>query len=627
MNVKKIILLTMAAFFLMACEPQNNSQTQSIAIESEAITADFEQVISGITQDWLRSSPQSASSLGVSEDFAGGPYMGRLGRTGLAGRDETMKLVRSFVDRLENLEAKTLTEQQQQMVEIQLFRYRQLVAISELVDYGTPYLSAYGPAYEPYAVAQMNGPHVEFSSLMQNDHPVTNKTQAQAFISRLVASGDMLSGLEEEVLADAKKGVMPPDFIIVKTVGMLRGMVLAAPKDNGMYTSFVSRLKQNNIEGAEQLSAQALSALTEYTYAGYNKLANTLESLADKAVNQASLSRLPNGKALYDAMILLNTDTTMSAQKIHQIGLDNVIRIHGEMDVILNSVGRSEGSVSERLNAMSKDPGLVYPDTEAYKNQTLEEVRAMVTAIEEIAPQYFGTLPKSALEVRRVPAFREKTSAAGYYNAPSEDGARPGIYYINLRSTGLVPTYALPTLSYHEAVPGHHFQVALGLEQKGLPILQRVNTNTNAFAEGWALYSERLAWEMNMYEGKPLANVGRLIDELHRAVRLVVDTGIHAKGWSREQAIEYMATTKGADASGLSSEVVSEIERYIAIPGQALGYMIGMIKIMDLRQEAQEQLGDNYDIRAFHDAVFIKGGMPLLILEQDVRNTLGLTAR
>ena len=625
--MKKILLLTVVSCFLLACEPKTENLSQSAEVDSLAMSAEFDAVITRITQDWLRSSPESASYLGVSEEFAGGPYMGRLGLTGLAGRDETMRLTRSFVDSLEKLKTSALTAQQQQMVDIQLFRYRQLITIADLVDYGTPYLSAYGPGFEPYAVAQMRGPHVEFSSLMQNDHPVTNSAQAEAFISRLIASGAMLSGLEEEVLADAEKGVIPADFIIAKTVDMLRNMVVAAPQDNEIYTSFVLRLNENNIENADQLSDQALSALTEYTYKGYNKLADTLESVADPAVNEASLSRLPDGPALYDAMILMNTDTTMSAEDIHQLGLANVSRIHAEMDVILNSVGRTNGSVSERLNAMSKDPELVYPDTEAYKQQTLAEVRAMVEAIEAIAPQYFGTLPKSALEVRRVPAFREKTSAAGYYNGPSEDGTRPGIYYINLRSTGLVPTYALPTLSYHEAVPGHHFQVALGLEQKGLPVLQRVNTNTNAFAEGWALYSERLAWEMNMYEGKPLADIGRLIDELHRAVRLVVDTGMHAKGWSREQAIEYMATTKGADASGLSSEVVSEIERYIAIPGQALGYMVGMIKILDLRQQAQQQLGDNFDIRAFHDAVLIKGGMPLPILEKDVRKTLGLTAK
>jgi uncharacterized protein (DUF885 family) len=629
--MKATLLFVFTSFILLGCGDSDDNRnvsetvTEQIAESPATTKKDFQQVINDITRDWLRASPESASSLGISNEIAGGPYLSRLGRTGLAAREETMRLVGSFIERLEGLNAALLSEQEQQIVEIQLFRYRQLVEIADLVDYGTPYLTVYGPAFEPYAVAQMNGPHIEFPSLMQNDHPLTNSTEAEAFIARLVASGDMLAGLREEVLADAEKGVIPADFIIAKTVNMLRSMIAMSPEENAIHLSFVTRLAKNKVEGAKELSDKALKALTQYTYEGYESLANTLESLADKAVNEASLSRLPNGKALYTAMMLLNTDTRMTADEVHQIGLDNVVRIHNEMDVILKSVGRTEGSVSQRLNTMSKDPELVYPDTEAYKIQTLEEVREMVKAIEDIAPKYFGTLPKSSLEVRRVPAFREETSAAGYYNGPSEDGTKPGIYYINLRSTSLVPIYALPTLSYHEAVPGHHFQVALGLERRELPLLHRVNTNTNAFAEGWALYSERLALEMNMYEGKPFANIGRLNDELHRAVRLVVDTGMHAKGWSREQAIDYMATTKGADAAGLGSEVVSEIERYVAMPGQALGYMVGMLKILELRQEAQEQLADKFDIRAFHDAILLKGGMPLPILEKDVRATLGLS--
>jgi uncharacterized protein (DUF885 family) len=629
--MKKILLFVFTSFILLGCtNPDDNRNTSRPVVEpiveAPATTPkEFQQVINDITRDWLRASPESASSLGVSEEIAGGPYLARLGKTGLAARKETMRLVGSFIERLEALDESLLSAQQQQIVEIQLFRYRQLVEIADLVDYGTPYLTSYGPAYEPYAVAQMNGPHIEFPSLMQNNHPLTDSAEAEAFIARLIASADMLAGLEEEVLADAEKGVVPADFIIAKTVKMLRGMIAKSPAENAIHLSFVTRLAENKVEGAEALTVKALGALTQYTYKGYASLANTLESLAAKAPNEASLSRLPNGKALYTAMMRLSTDTRMTADEVHQIGLDNVVRIHSEMDTILKSVGRSEYSVSERLNAMSKDPELVYPDTEAYKIQTLEEVREMVKAIEDIAPKYFGTLPKSALEVRRVPDFREETSAAGYYNSPSEDGTKPGIYYINLRSTSLVPIYALPTLSYHEAVPGHHFQVALGLERRELPLLHRVNTNTNAFAEGWALYSERLAWEMNMYEGKPFANIGRLVDELHRAVRLVVDTGMHAKGWSREQAIDYMATTKGADASGLGSEVVSEIERYVTMPGQALGYMIGMLKILELREEAEEQLADKYDIRDFHDAVLLKGGMPLPILEKDVRTTLGLS--
>ncbi len=586
----------------------------------------FETVMADITRDWLRLSPESASALGVSEDIAGGRYIDRLDATGLEARKAKMALVHSIVDRLEALKAGALTPAQAQMVDIQLFRYQQLIEIDQLVDFGTPYLTVYGPAFEPYAVAQMNGPHIELTSLLENAHPVTNADEARAFIRRLEASSNMLAGLAEEVLADATAGAVPPDFIIDKTEALLRNLIAPSPEENPIFTSFSQRVNDNAIEGGDALIAEALEALTTHTYPGYAALADTIARLKDSADHTASLANMPNGEALYQAMMRLNTDTQRTADEVHQLGLDNVARIHAEMDALMQSIGRTEGSVPERLRAMAKDPELIYPDTDEYKQRTLNEVTAMIEAINALAPQYFGTLPESPVEVRRVPAFREATSAAGYYNAPSADGSRPGIYYLNLRSTSLIPTWGLPTITYHEAVPGHHFQVALGLERDELPLLQRINTNTNAFAEGWGLYAERLAWEMGMYDGKPLADIGRLYDELHRAVRLVVDTGMHAKGWSREQAIEYMATNKGAEASGSGSEVVSEIERYVAMPGQALGYMVGMLTILDLREEMKTALGDDFDIRDFHDAVLTKGGMPLPMLQADVRSSLGVTA-
>jgi uncharacterized protein (DUF885 family) len=631
--MKKAAVLTSFILVLAACDTNDKvastqTKTPPTVAQTESTEENrFADVMASITRDWLSSSPESASALGVSEERAGGRYINRLGLTGLAGREKKMALVKTIVKRLEGLDMAALTKPQREMVEVQLFRYRPIIEIGKLVDYGTPYLTQYGPMFEPYAVAQMNGPHVEFTSMLENDHPVTNADEAAAFIERLVASSDMLSGLQEEVLADAEKGVVPPDFIIATTEKLLRNIIAVPPQDSPIYSAFKARVNSNQIEGEETLLAQALDALAMHTYPGYAALADTLASLKDGAPHTASLSRLPNGDALYKAMIKLNTDTHMTANEIHQIGLDNVTRIHAEMDTIMKTAGLQEGSVPERLSAMSRDPALVYPDTEEYKEQTLEEVRAMIAAIDEVAPQYFGTLPKAKLEVRRVPAFREASSAGGYYNGPSEDGTRPGIYYLNLRSTSLIPTYRLPTITYHEAVPGHHFQVALGLERKELPLLHRINTNTNAFAEGWGLYAERLAWEMGMYEGKPLADIGRLSDELHRAVRLVVDTGMHAKGWSREEAIDYMATTKGAEASGMGSEVVSEIERYVAMPGQALGYMIGMQKILELRAEAKAQLKDSFDIRAFHDAVLIKGGLPLPLLEKNVRTKLSLSEK
>jgi len=629
--IKPIVIFALT-LLLCACRSETDSSKnapeaaagQEAATDKPSQVAEvaFDQVMADITRDWLRLSPTSASALDVSEKIAGGRYIDRLDQTGLAARSATLALVDSIVERLEALQQGELSDLQAQMVEVQLFRYRQIQHITDLVDYGTPYLTIYGPVFEPYAVAQMNGPHIELTSLLKNYHPLTSVDEAGAFISRLIASQDMLEGLAEEVIADASKGAIPPDFVIDKTEALLRNLIASPPEEHPIIQDFRERVRLNAIDGHERLVDRALDALRTHTYPAYASLADTVASLRDKAAHDASLAQQPNGAALYTAMMQLNTDTELSADAIHQIGLDNVERIHAEMDAIMRDQGMTEGSVPDRLRAMSNDPDLVYPDTEEYKERTLVEVTAMIEEINAMAPRYFGVLPVAGVEVRRVPAFREATSAAGYYNSPAGD--KPGIYYLNLRSTQLIPTWGLPTITYHEAVPGHHFQVALGLEREELPLIQRVNTNTNAFAEGWGLYAERLAWEMGMYRDKPLADIGRLYDELHRAVRLVVDTGIHAKGWSREEAIDYMASTKGAAAEGSGSEVVSEIERYVAMPGQALGYMVGMLTILELREEAQNSLGDDFDIRAFHDAVLTKGGMPLPLLQADVRAKLGL---
>ncbi|MEE4203259.1 MAG: DUF885 domain-containing protein [Halieaceae bacterium] len=629
--MNRLIISSSIAILLAGCGAEQpatssngNEATDTVSMQSEAVQVTFPAVMADITREWLRNSPESASALGVTEEVAGGQYNNRLSKTGVAAREETMALTRSIVQRLKALRASDLTASEQQMVDVQLFRYQQLLDIDALVDYGTPYLTSYGPMFEPYAVAQMNGPHIELTSLLENNHPVTDVASAEAYIERLLASGAMLAGLEEEVLADAEAGAIPPDFIIEKAERLLRNLIAAPPQENVIYTSFKQKLEESAVDGGKELLARALDALETVTYPGYAALADTVASLKGRSSHNASLASLPNGGELYAAMMRLNTDTELTADEVHQLGLDNVARIHADMDAIMQTIGMTEGTVPERLREMVKNPDLVYPNTEEYKQRTLEEVTAMVDEINAIAPEYFGVLPNSPVEVRRVPAFREETSAAGYYNSPSADGTRPGIYYLNLRSTQLVPIWGLPTITYHEAVPGHHFQVALGLERDELPLLQRVNTNTNAFAEGWGLYAERLAWEMGMYKDKPLADIGRLYDELHRAVRLVVDTGMHAKGWSREEAIQYMAETKGAEAEGDGSEVVSEIERYVAMPGQALGYMVGMLTILELRDEAQQALGDDFDIREFHDAVLTKGGMPLPLLQADVRRTLGI---
>ena len=327
------VLLTLALVVSCGGQVPPSSRSTTSTPEQSSVTADeqFEQVFTDITRQWLNADPQSASSLGISQEIVGGKYNHRLNKTGLAAREETIEMVKHFVNQLEALQKLNLSARHQQMVEVQLFRYRQLLDIHSLVNYGTPYLTAYGPQFEPYAVAQMNGPHVEFPSFMQNDHAIENEEDAEAFILRLKASSEMLSGLEEEVHADAKNGVIPPDFIIQKTAAMLRSMVEMPPQENSIYTSFVSRVDNLQLARAQQLKSQALAALEEHTYAGYLKLADTVESYLSQATHEASLSKQPKGRTLYDKMILLATDSQYTADEMHRIGLDGVSRIHDHM--------------------------------------------------------------------------------------------------------------------------------------------------------------------------------------------------------------------------------------------------------------------------------------------------------
>jgi uncharacterized protein (DUF885 family) len=298
---------------------------------------------------------------------------------------------------------------------------------------------------------------------------------------------------------------------------------------------------------------------------------------------------------------------------VHQTGLDEVARITAEMDAILRAEGYTEGTVGERMQQLGLEDRFLYPNTAEGKEALLADARAQVAGIKEVMPDWFLRQPKHPVEVRPVPDFSQDSAPTGYYNPPARDGSRPGIYWLNVRDTALHPKFALPTLSYHEAIPGHHTHFATTIEQDIPPIVQAIWSNSAG--EGWALYAEQLAAEMGMYEGDPYGDLGRLQAELHRAVRLVVDTGMHAKKWSREQAIEYMIDAEGVE----ESTAVSEIERYAVWPGQALGYKLGMLKILELRAEARQRLGDRFDIREFNDTVLQVASTPLPYIEATVR--------
>jgi hypothetical protein len=331
------------------------------------------------------------------------------------------------------------------------------------------------------------------------------------------------------------------------------------------------------------------------------------------ASDEPGIWRLPQGDALYQAMILHMTDTTLTPRQIHDLGLAEVARILGEMDTILRAEGYTEGSVGKRMEALSAEKRFAYSNDAAGRARLLADANAQLAEIAPLLPKWFGKLPQQQVVVKAVPEQAEKSSSGGFYDAPALDGSRPGTYWINLRDTAILPTFKLKTLTYHEGNPGHHLQTAFGMGA-GTPVIATA-LYSNAFGEGWALYAEALAQEMGLYARDPYGDLGRLQDELWRAVRLVVDTGMHSLRWSRAQAIDYAIATAGVHPL----EAEAEIARYAVEPGQALGYKIGMLEIQRLRRLAQEALGEQFDIRAFHVEVLKDGAVPLQVLETKVQ--------
>lgn len=581
------------------------------AFDVEAERAAFDALIDQLTTEIFTASPEFATYLGVDEEIAGGPYLNRLDDYSVAGRARMRALIESAAARLEAADADALDEDRRVTRSVLLERARASLAAAEAAGF---YGSASFGGFTVYPVTQLSGLHISVPNLMESQQPVTNTDEALAYVQRLYAFeqafDDQIAALRE----DAAVGLVPPDFVIDKTLAVLARFTEPAPTENVLYTSLKRKLEAADVPDASARLEAAEAAISDAVYPAYAHLAAVLQEIRPGAVHDAGISARPNGEAVYDAMIRVNADSDLSADEIHQIGLGEVDRITAQMEAILTAQGYASGTIGERMSALQAEPRFLYPNTDAGKAQLIADLNVQVADVMAKAPEWFATLPPQPVEVRRVPAFSEESAPGGYYDLPSLDGSRPGIYWINLRDTANNPIWGLKTLTYHEAVPGHHFQLSLSLDQADVPLLRKLVAGTNAYVEGWALYSERLAEEMGMYEDDPFGDLGRLQSELFRAVRLVVDTGMHAKGWSREQAIDYMVSTGASERA----DAVSEIERYAAWPGQALGYKMGMLKILELRAKAKAELGPDFDIREFHDAVLLDGGLPLPVMETRV---------
>ena len=461
-----------------------------------------------------------------------------------------------------------------------------------------------------YGLTQLSGEYQSFPDFVDNQHTIETASDAEAYLSRLNEFARILDQERETVGHDIARGIIPPDFALDKALVQMRALRDATPESSPLVQSVVRRTREKNIAGA--WDARATRIFLDRIRPALDRQLALLGDMRRRATHDAGVWKIPDGDAFYAMSVKAATTTDMTPDEIHRTGLDMVARLTAQADALMKQEGLTRGTVGERYRAMFEDPKYRYPNTDAGKEKLLADLNGQVEVIRAKLPQYFGQLPKTPLEIKRVPPFIEAGAPGGYYNTGSLDGTRPGIYWINLRDTAETPRWTLPTLTYHEGLPGHHLQLTLQQESE-VPMLMKI-VGFSAYAEGWGLYSEELAVEMGMYENDRPGQIGMIHDAAFRAARLVVDSGMHAKRWSREQAIRYFVDNIGDQ----EASAVTEIERYSVWPGQACSYMVGKIKIMQLRDRAKAALGSRFDLRRFHDMVLLNGSMPLDVLERVV---------
>jgi uncharacterized protein (DUF885 family) len=563
-------------------------------------------VIDNITTTMLKDSPETCTSLTVPEALAGGPYMSRVSDTSAAAEATRNGWVKGWIADLEKIKPETLnaTDKVTHAVVLSASRYS---AAAAPMGYGS---AGYGSP-NPYLISQLTGSYVGMPDFMDSQHPVKNKADADAWLARVEGFAGQMTNEVERVKADVAKGVIPPNFIIDRTLGQLRTFLKTPAKETVLVAGLMRKAKEAGGLDAEVLGFTCAKLVTEKVLPAYQAQVALFEDMRTKSNSDAGVWKLPQGDAYYQAAMGYWTTTKMTAEEVHQLGQDLVKSLGSEMDAGLKTLGMTQGSVGARMAALGKDPKYLYANTDAGKTQLIADLNVQMGKLKERLPEVFATLAKADCEVKRVPPYTEAGAPGGYYQSPAPDGSRPGAYYINLRDTAAWPKWSLPTLTYHEAQPGHHLQVSLAQEADGLPFLRSKMLWFGAYGEGWALYAEQLADELKMYEGDVAGRLGYLQSAAFRAARLVVDTGLHAKKWTKDQAVNFMV-----DATGDTRDsIVTEVERYCVWPGQATSYMVGKTDIVRLREAAKAALGPKFDLKAFHDRVLLEGAMPLDVLD------------
>ncbi len=556
-------------------------------------------------------SPETLSQLRLLETVGITFHQDELDDASLAAGDRAIAKLKRIHEELRSYDAKKLDPQQRLSYEMADWF---LTRVSTAADRWR---------FHDYPVNQLFGAQSEFPSFMESTHQVHSVSDAEDYVTRLSKVPTKWKQLMEGLLVREQKGILPPRFVVEKVLSEMRAFVATKPEQNILYASLDKKLKDAKVEetARRRLLGSAKQRITKDVYPAYQTLIVYFAKLLPKTNDDAGVWKMPDGDRYYADLLELYTTTKTPPREIHALGLSEVARIQTEVRTILQSQGYDTSKpLGDTMRALAEEPRFSFSDDDQGRAEILKTYQQIIDQANAALGPFFSHRPKMGVQVERVPKFKEKTAPGGYYEAPPLDGSKKGVFYANLYDIHATPRFDMRTLAYHEAVPGHHFQIAIAQEREDLPLFRRMAPFT-AYLEGWALYAERLAFEAG-FQKDPFDNLGRLQAELMRAVRLVVDTGIHAQHWTRQQAIDYMAANTGL----AMTDVVAEVERYIVMPGQACSYKLGMMEILRLRENAKRKLGTRFDIRGFHDVVLNNGPMPLFILERVVNEWVAAQA-
>jgi len=554
-----------------------------------------------IFQDRVKRFPDLATSLGLDKG-ANAHLKSELDVRPLAqARKEDLALIKRDIAAIKAVPPSTLSDSSKLNRDVVVYQLETGIIPPERFNIDS--------VQRPYPIFQQGGAYFGLPDFLNTDHTIENAADAEAYLSRLALVGKALDNDSEDQRAQAARGFLAPAWSIDLTLGQMRKLRSPAPETNTMVESIVTRTRDKSIPGDWQ--ARAAKIVADSIYPALDRQIALMERLKPTTRPGDGAQRLTNGDAIYAAALMQATTTNFTPDEVHRLGLAQVAEISGQLDTILKAAGFTTGTVGERLNALNTSAAQLYPNTDEGRTALIASLNEDNNAMMAKLPQAFATIPTQPLEIRRVPVEIQDGASNGYYNRASLDGSRPAIYFINLKDNGDWPKYSLPALTYHEGVPGHHLQISLAQESKDIPTLRKIG-GFSAYSEGWALYAEQLSDELGGYDG--IERAGYLQSFLFRAARLVIDTGLHSKGWTREKAVDEMVAMTGF----ARPRVQREVERYCTQMGQACSYKVGHMAWTRARAEAQKALGAKFDIKQFHE-VLKEGAMPLSILQARIK--------